>query len=351
MKLTKTIITMGLALVAAQAFAQQTPIEGTTYFLPKTALRFSILVEKTTFTPGEYARYSERYMKLPVREETETTYRIVGCTMTAFALPDSAKAFQAIIDKKHTLITLERDENGVLKAINSKGLSIEKPVKFVSAPPKQPLNANDYMTEEILAASSSAKMAELIAREIYDIRDSRNQLSRGEADFMPKDGEQLRLMLDQLRTQEQALLQVFAGSTVTDTTEHVMTYIPNPDTSQEVLFRFSKYLGMVDADDLAGVPYYINVRDLQVIPTLKYNIEDAAKRAKEDIGINVNLPGKIQVTLAGGQQTLASYELMAAQYGRVENLSANLFSKKFTTHIVLNPITGNVEQLVSEPLE
>jgi len=349
---TKRIIFLLFSLSALlPVSAQQKPVEGTTYFLPKTAVRFALLVEKTTFEPGEYARYAERYMKLPVREEAETSYRIVGCTMSLFALPDTAKEFKAIIDSKHTIITLERDENGILKAINHKGIEMDKPAEFMAAPRQKTADPHSFMTEEMLSAASSAKTAELIAREIYDIRDSRNMLSRGEADFMPKDGEQLRLMLHQLQTQEQALLQVFAGTTTTDTTEHVLTYIPTREVKDEVFFRFSKRLGLLDSDDLGGEPYYINVRDLKVIPTLRYEFEEPAKRTKEDIGINVCLPGKIQLTLKGGNQTLAAYELMAAQFGRVENLSANLFGKKFTTRLVLNPVTGNVEKIQTEPLQ
>ena len=66
------------------------------------------------------------------------------------------------------------------------------------------------MNEDILSAGSSAKMAELCALEIYDIRDSKSLLNKGQADFMPKDGEQLRIMLANLETQENALMQLSA---------------------------------------------------------------------------------------------------------------------------------------------
>ena len=38
--------------------------EGAVYFLPKTAIRFTFLVEKTTYTPGDFAAYAQRYMRL-----------------------------------------------------------------------------------------------------------------------------------------------------------------------------------------------------------------------------------------------------------------------------------------------
>ena len=83
------------------------------------------------------------------------------------------------------------------------------------------------MNEETLAAGSTAKMAELIAQDIYEIRESRNLLVRGQADNMPKDGEQLRLMLNQLDKQDQAMTSLFIGITEKDTTEHTITVIPD----------------------------------------------------------------------------------------------------------------------------
>ncbi len=76
----------------------------------------------------------------------------------------------------------------MLLAINAEPKTIESIKDFKAAP--------DFMNADILSAGSKAKMAELIAQDIYDIRESRNQLSRGEADFMPKDGEQLKIICE-----------------------------------------------------------------------------------------------------------------------------------------------------------
>ena len=53
--------------------------EGAVYFLPKTALRFTVLVEKTTYTPGEYAKYADRYLALhDVGTEPTVSYRVAN---------------------------------------------------------------------------------------------------------------------------------------------------------------------------------------------------------------------------------------------------------------------------------
>jgi len=120
---------------------------------------------------------------------------------------------------------------------------------------------------------------------------------------MPKDGAQLQLMLASLDTQEQALRQLFCGTTVVDTTEQIVLFTPEHETESQLLFRFSKKLGLVDADDLAGSPYYISVRDLHATAAAPASDANQKKNAKEESCVRVNLPGKIEVTLThNGEQ-------------------------------------------------
>lgn len=329
----------------------QAPTEGLNYFLPLTSLEFTFEIEQTRFIPGELAIYSDRYLKKPVKNTPETTYRIVNTQMKAIGEADTTKQYAIAVDMKRTIISLKRDNNGMLTHINyevTPQLTAETIQKKTTLSKK--LNPRDFFTEEMLAAGSHAKLAELVAKEIYNIRDSRNQLERGEAEFMPKDGEQLRIMLNRLDTQEQALRQLFDGETVSDTIETKIKYTPQPGKDKDVAFRFSTRLGVTDADDLAGEPYYISIEDLKQVKPLPENLP-ADKKAKDDIGLIVRLPGKIKVTLGNAKETLLEKELYAGQYGRTENLSANLFSKKMLTRIKLDSVTGNVETLDIQPIE
>lgn len=343
-----------IALLAISALSMNAQlIEGTPYQLPKNELRFRVLVEKTTFTPGEFAIYSERFLKKQVSSKASETYRIVGISMYETAVPDSSKSYFVPVDKKHTVFNVECSPEGILLAINAKGKKApEAPAKFVAAPKASPLNPHDFMNGDILAAGSTAKMAALTAQEIYDIRDSRNELSRGEADYMPKDGEQLKIMLANLDRQEQILLQTFQGVEVTDTVETEIVYTPNPAKgfAKQPLFRFSKKLGLVDADDLAGSPYYISVEDLHIQPDVQTDVE-GMKPVKDDPGFTVQIPGKVKVSIYDGNNLVKDYELYVAQYGREVKLSSNLFGKKYTTQLQLNPVTGNVETMELQPLD
>ena len=355
MKRTRFLLFYLLTLLPLSVLAQisnyqpgLTP-EGAIYYLPKTALRFTVLVERTQYTPGEYAAYAERYLALhDVKTEATSDSRLIHIDMMPVGQADTAKCYAVKINPKTTAANIEISKDGILLAVNSEAPRTVFPAAFRPARKLAAINSRQFLNEEILAAGSTTKRAELIAQEIYNIRESKNQLTRGEADYMPKDGEQLRIMLAQLDQQNSALTQLFTGTTVTDTTEYVLTVCPMKETKEEVLFRLSQKLGMVEADDLSGAPYYLTVEDLHTVPA---PVETGKKKKKEEEGIYVNVPGRIRVSVTRGPETLLTQEISAGQFGNVELLGEELFNRRYITHIGLNPTHGGVEKLESEQVK
>lgn len=351
----KTIFTALLLSVGGMALGQTltsdykpgVTAEGAVYYLPKTAVRIAVKVEKTTYTPGEFSKYAERYLRLKdVRQTASTSHRVVACDIMPYGEADKDKVYAVKFNARSAAANIRLTDDGRLVAINAEP-TVEKAFKpFVAAQREAPVNTRDFMSEEILSAGSTAKMAELTAREIYDIRESKNALNRGEADFMPKDGEQLRIMLSNLSAQDRALSSLFSGTTVKDTTEVVFTLCPDAEVERQVIFRLSRQLGVVDADDLSGTPYYISIKNLNTVPEAAP--DDGKKKKKEEDGIYVNVPGKMAVTISRGNEAIATAEMQAGQFGHTELLSGDLFNKRFTTHLQLNPTTGGIEKLDAE---
>lgn len=321
--------------------------EGIIYFLPKTVVRLAVQVEKTTYTPGDFAPYAERFLRLGnVSTEPSVTYRIVSITQTALGMRDTTKAYAIRFAGKTSAVNVARADDGVLLAINAQPNHQYVPAAFMAAP-KAPLqDPRQFMNEEILAAGSTAKMAQLTAREIYDIRDNRSQLIKGQADFMPKDGEQMKMMLSQMDQQDQALTSLFAGTTVRDTLEEVFLIRPGEELYQLPLFRFSKNFGLVDADDLSGSPYYITIKNLTQLPAK--DAKQEAKKKKAAYGLYYNVPGMMRSIIHNGNEVVSQEDFPAAQFGNVELLSGDLFNKHFGTHVWFNPLTGGIDKLEAE---
>ena len=334
--------------------------EGIVYYLPKTSVKVAVKVEKTTYTPGEFCKYADKYLRISdVNENSYSTYRIIGTDIFSYGEADKQKAYALKVNSKTSACNVRLADDGRLLAVNTDAPA-EKPLPQPFKPAAKPeiKDPRSLLSQEILAAGSVTKMAELTATEIYDIRESRNSLTKGEADFMPKDGEQLRIMLNSLDQQDKALSGMFVGTISKDTTETVFTITPDKEIEKQVLFRMSAKLGLLDSDDMAGAPYYIYIKDLKTLPKTDF-IDEKAQKAKEKAeqaakekgnGLFVNVPSKMRVTIAEGNNKVAEYETTAGQFGKVELLSGDLFNKRFTTHLTIDPQSGAVKKLdVEEP--
>ncbi len=366
----KKLLTAAMLIASGAMATAQTQVteyrpgmtaEGVVYYLPKTTVKVAVKVEKTTYTPGEFCKYADKYLRLSnVREDSYNTYRLIDTKIWSYGEADKQKAFAVKVNAKTAVCNLKLADDGRLLAVNADAPA-EKPLPqpFEAAKKEAPANPRSFLSQEILAAGSVTKMAELTASEIYDIRESRNSLTRGEADFMPKDGEQLRLMLSSLDQQDKALSSMFSGTVSKDTIEMVFTITPDKEINKKVLFRMSEKLGLLDKDDMAGAPYYLSVKDLQTLPKQQV-LDEKAQKAKEKAEqaakekgnvLYVNVPSKMLVTIAAGNNKVAEYETTAGQFGRVELLSGDLFNKRFTTHLTLDPQSGAVDKLVAEELK
>lgn len=343
---------LGIAILQGLFLAAQTQVthyqpgvteSGITYFLPQTRLHITLTAEKNTYTPGEYAAYAERYLRLKdVPQMPYDEWSITGVTITPYGTADSTQAYSIAFKAKTTATLVGLAADGRLLSIHAEAPSLpllSQPgiVKKANDSP----TASDYKTREILAAGSTTKMAELAANEIYDIRENRSLLAKGQADFMPKDGEQLRLMLQNLDRQETALLQLFKGTTTTEIHTLTLDFTPTTETDKTLLFRFSKYLGLVEKDDLSGEPYYISVKDLHSLPLTV----EAAKPSKETNDLCYIVPGNALVKIYNSAKEFASLTTPLAQFGRVEHLGGDLFNKKNTTSVLLSPETGGIVKL------
>lgn len=331
-----------MAQTEVSNYTPGTNAEGVTYYLPRTVLRVDVLVEEQHYTPGEYARYAERYLRLQkVETEAKNTYTIKDVHLDVIGAPDSTKVYTVKLKDKTLAPLLKLSDSGLLLAINANASPHPTFTGFPEKKAGNPLNPRDYMTEEILMAGSSAKSAELCAQEIYNIRESKNSLNRGQADFMPSDGKQMEIMVNNLNQQEAALLQLFSGHTTSATRNYTFYIDPKEDIQKQILFRFSQRLGLVDADDLAGAPVYLNVTDKHTVPAPAL----MEKKAKKLTGIQYNIPSQAKVELFMGQQKLLEGEVSIAQFGNVETLDNSLFNKKTATKITFVDVTGGIKSI------
>ena len=270
----KGILLIGLLTawnVQAQDVNHYTPgtmEEGVVYYLPKTQIEIQVTATKVAYTPGELCQYANRYLRLQgISAQPSEHWEINDIKVNTIGVPDAQKAYSIKVKDKMVTSQVELTEDGIIKAINTAAPEEKKtPRKKIDEKSKR-VDPRSFMTEEMLMAGSTNKMAELIAKEIYNIRESKNSLTRGQADYMPQDGAALQIMLTNLEKQEKAMTELFTGKTVH--TDQVLTFHiePEKEIQDQVLFRFSQKLGILESDNLAGEPIYITITDESNLPS------------------------------------------------------------------------------------
>ena len=345
----KSLLTTTLCMICATLMAQPVTTqmkagrtaEGVTYFLPKTAIRINLLIEKKTYTPGEYAKYADKYLHLTnIEQEEQVTYSVANFGITQLGVRDTSKCYSVELKGKSETAEIKLSDDGVLLAVNDEPVKQKDFVPFTPAPKVPPINPRQFLTVEALAAGSLAKQAELTVNQIMELQMQRQLLITGESEDMPQDEQQLRLMIEQIDKEREALMTMFTGTTTRDTVEQIITVCPEKEVDREVIFRLSKKLGLVDKDDLSGIPYYMTIEDLHRTNSQKYGEADN----KKSEGFYVNVPGRIRLTLYRESQQLGTFDLFAGQFGFVELRSGTLF-KRYVTHMTLNPVTGSVDKI------
>lgn len=317
--------------------------EGVTYYLPDTKIDITVEASCITQSPGEFHSYAERFLHIKnVITEANNRWEIVGIDSHCEGFPCKEKAFTIKLNNS-TASNIRLNDKGIICAINTSVPEEPTNNKASHTATNNRIDASQYMTEEMLTATSTAKMAELTAKEIYAIRESKLAITRGLSENMPSDGAAISLLLQELDKQERALTEMFVGRTDTIYRSYSYAIAPNEihDTTKAVLFRFSHKLGVVDKENLAGEPVYYSLKDLK---TVEHPIADESTKKKsiKQEGICYNIPGRVRMEVYTRAKTYVEKEIPIAQLGIVEVLSKSLFSKSSTVKVLFDTTTGGI---------
>lgn len=326
---------------------------GLIYSLPLTALDITVEAERTVETPGEFYRYAQKYLSLDPVTATSQSWTIKSVTITPRGIADTDERYLVqfkggsapfmVINAEqfplsvNTEEAFKQPESALPEAQPAKPTILELPV------------ARQAITEEMLRSTSTPKRAELAAARILELRQNRSDIISGQADAMPSDGAAMKLALDNLNAQEQALTAMFTGTTQTSTEVETFTYVPDSlDTQRVIIARLSATQGLVSPDDLSGAPIYldINVDDRATLPV---NEKGETKRFPKG-GLAYRIPGSATATVTFDGRTVARTEVALAQAGVVFGLDPAVFTdKKAPSAAIFNPVSGAIVEL--KPME
>ncbi|MDL2243259.1 DUF4831 family protein [Bacteroidales bacterium OttesenSCG-928-J19] len=322
---------------------------GVEYVLPKTQFVVEVEYTETLCEAGPYARYASRYLGLDesaVVFEDETFFTLNKVYISEKGIPNKEQTYLVSFKARTVSPFVCLTADGMIRTINAECKDEEQ---YRETPPtltetKSFISPQSIFTEEYLRAGSVSKMAEVAAKNIYQIRESRQDIITGEVENMPKDGEAMKIVLASLEEQERLWTELFTGKKSRKSHTHQIVVDPAMELDKEILFRFSKYYGIVDQDDLSGSPVYMNLKDLK---TVEIPIPDPKRQAKEPQSIVYNLPGKALIELFYGTAPLYRGKHDVTQFGTTQILATKMLDDKNNpVKVYFYPQTGAIKQII-----
>lgn len=349
------LIFIGINQLSAQNTVKMSAVKGNdygvAYSLPKTSITITVNYTKTTRKAGEFYQYADRYLSIskPITEDA-TIYSISKLDASTQGIIDKDKSYLVEFKSNTTAPFVTLTADGIICAINSdytfekNNLSAEEVQSPISLP-----NPRSFLSEEILRAGSTAKQAELVAKQIYRLRESRTNILTGEADNMPPDGNAYKLVMAQLEEQEKALTAMFVGTEVLETGSKSFTVIPDEKSIENrIIFRFSTKLGVVDANDLSGAPVYLSLKNLEPkVEQILTPKEEKELEKKFSAGIIYNIPGKGMLKISYNGKDYVNKECDIVQYGIQDVLIPKMFdNNKMPIKVIFYPDLGAIKQII-----
>lgn len=317
--------------------ATKDQLNGITYSLPKTELNIVITARCTIEKPGPFYQYAERYLATKeIITINNETWQIDNIEIKTNAIADPNRTFQVAIDNRGIANNITYTHDNIIVGVNLLSDKSDRSDKSDKSDKFNKTLSFDYsvLNEDALVSTSIPKMAEMVARQIYRIRESRTALLTADLEQLP-DGEALKTMLAQLDHKEAELLAFFIGKSTTYTVTKEYRITPDDDLKNYVIARISSTEGLTDASNVIGEPIYLNVKGTYYNAPLS-----DPKQEKAPKGFYYNVPGKAEILIESPELTTQT-TLPIAQFGYTTHLNANITNNK-TAKIHFNPELGTI---------
>lgn len=315
-----------LMLAATTLMAQ-----GIHYSLPYNFIALEVEYEEVVYTQGPFYQYSERYLGIKdVVLKSETKYELKQINIFTKTIADTAATYLYVAAKGQSG-NIVLTSKGILAAYDNKW---EAPTNTPHNTPAPKRNFPEIMPlmEETMMATSTAKMAEGAAKQIYRIREARMNILTGDVDNLPADGKAMQLTMKELDKQEAQLIALFKGEVVRTKKTKMLYFRPEQGCEDTIVARFSQFTGVVAADDLSGEPIY-----MKVAPQPRTIEEDPQAKPATNAQLRYRLAGQAEVEVKYGEK-LSQKTLTISQLGSVVALPLNSMQK----HILFDTKTGGI---------
>ena len=325
MPIVTAILAMILPFTPVKA---QDPEGALVYALPKTVINLEVEAVRENFHAGPYAKYAKKYLGIDVRQADAQTSRLNAVKLSAVTEADQTSRY-TVTPGKSMPAFLTLTAQGLISTGNGmsgdnmawqfaddeKGDFAGKGVSsnFTSETTTLYRNVNgasQSIRQEMIVEKTSEDKAKEAAEMIFKLRKMRVQIVTGDTDATYS-GEAMAAVLAELTRLEHEYLTLFAGYSDYSTQKTTFAVIPEKSTeaARFIAFRVSDSEGLVDADNISGKPYI-----LEIVPEPVAN-PDASASAKSN-SARYRIPAICSIKLRDGVSVLLQTRIPVYQMGR-----------------------------------
>jgi len=263
------------------------------YSLPQTVVEVKLEYTKTTYKPGPYRQFTEKFLGMSqFISQEKTQWEITGAEMSGSSQPDASKYYSVNLLKGdfQSREYLEMSSKGLvidpMGMISYNTIMPEKQIEYeaiydlslkqnhqekVDTLFKTVIRDSSFVKIPILRKQKEAKTLEQKAEEaanlIIKIRKRRLKLIDGEYGFIP-DGQALITAIEELNKTEKEYISLFTGKVFTEKFVRSYFVVPAGGNEKLVLTRFSSQKGIITKDSAEGQEVYLEINPLEELPEI-----------------------------------------------------------------------------------
>ena len=306
------------------------------YVLPIVTYDVEVTMECAELIPGPLSRYAEeKFGVRPDITERGQEWRVRTIRLVPRSVPDEDAKFVVEANGMYGSVAVNLTPEGFLTGVGKSGadgkertgeavyresgqpsLEVAGYVDFgLRSTKKEVLDSNFTMVEyegemrrqwdPIIRyeLKDEADYADECAREIFNIRQKRLE-AIATAD---------RAALDELRRLEDNYMSLFMGRRVSRKVVRHFAFTPKKDGESILLFRFSESGGIATKNNVAALPYVVEVRNAEVMSAQA----GGGRPEGTGAGITYRVPAVADLVLMKGEEEVLSVRAILPQLGRL----------------------------------
>lgn len=315
-----------------------------TYALPQTSLKIEVSVSKEVFYAGPYARFSQKYLGIEVRQQDETTCSIKSVNIVPSVEADQSARYALEAGRINLPEFIQLTSQGLI-AGQGESFSGNQAWRFPASNPQSdfaskgiPANltsesstlyksgtSGEAVTQNMVVEKSTERKAQEVAQKIFDIRDKRYKILIGDTDATYS-GEAMKATIDALGKLEADYLTLFTGYSETLSQSASFEVIPSKDNAKQmyIAFRLSDTEGLLPSDDMSGKPYLLELSAESI--TMPEAPVPTKKTVVPEQFLHYRIPAICNVRLTDGLSLILHTRIPVYQLGIEETLP--VFSSK-----------------------